>query len=266
MRMARWVAAAVVSSTAFAFPAHASDGALEISQACVAAGCFPGDTPGYPVTITQAGSYRLTSNLSTASNTDTVIRFDVVDVHLDLGGFTISGPVTCTGSPAVCTGASVSFAGFGIQAVPGFGSVRNGTVRGIGRAGIAAGSAMRIEAVHLIGNGVNGIEGSWGSDGWIVEGCVVNGNGDSGMALIFGTGAGTLIRSNTVSRNGGVGISNSGLVIGNSVHANGDYGASSNPRIAQNVFTGNKAGGNTAQVNGASDLGGNFCGSDTVCP
>jgi hypothetical protein len=42
----------------------ASDGQLEINQACaVNTGCFPGDDPGFPVTITQPGSYRLTGNL-----------------------------------------------------------------------------------------------------------------------------------------------------------------------------------------------------------
>ncbi len=38
-------------------PAHAVDGVLEINQACaVNAGCFAGDTAGFPVTITGAGS------------------------------------------------------------------------------------------------------------------------------------------------------------------------------------------------------------------
>jgi len=31
--------------------ASASEGVLEISQACAAVGCFPGDGPGFPVTI-----------------------------------------------------------------------------------------------------------------------------------------------------------------------------------------------------------------------
>ena len=44
----------------------ASDGLLEINQACVSTGGCAGDEPGYPVTITgQAGrSYLLTSDLS----------------------------------------------------------------------------------------------------------------------------------------------------------------------------------------------------------
>ena len=31
-------------------PSFAGDGVLEISQACVSLGCFPGDGPGFPVT------------------------------------------------------------------------------------------------------------------------------------------------------------------------------------------------------------------------
>ncbi len=41
--------------------AYASDGVLEINQACaVNTGCFPGDDPGFPVTVVQPGSYSLT--------------------------------------------------------------------------------------------------------------------------------------------------------------------------------------------------------------
>lgn len=266
MRMNRWIAAAVVASTAFGFSALASDGALEINQACVATGCFPGDTGGYPVTITAPGSYRLTSNLSTDSNAVSVIRFDVEDVHLDLGGFVISGPVTCTGTPVVCTGASVGLQGFGVQATPGYGSVRNGTVRGLSHAGIGAGDGMRVERVHALENGTYGIAGNWGSDGWIVSECIVRSNGGAGIWLFSGTGQGTLVRNNTVFGNGGVGIANNGLLIGNVVRNNTDYGTSANAKISQNVFTGNKAGGNTAQTSGTYDLGGNFCGTDTTCP
>jgi hypothetical protein len=41
----------------------AVDGVLEINQACVSVGCFPGDLAGFPVTISSTGSYRLTSSL-----------------------------------------------------------------------------------------------------------------------------------------------------------------------------------------------------------
>jgi hypothetical protein len=49
----------------FAAPALASDGVLEINQTCaVETGCLAGDSPGFPVTISTAGSYRLTGSLN----------------------------------------------------------------------------------------------------------------------------------------------------------------------------------------------------------
>ena len=64
---------------AFAVPALAVDGVLEINQACaVNTGCSTGDTAGFPVTISTSGSYRLTSNLE--SNAPAI---DMIDVTTD---------------------------------------------------------------------------------------------------------------------------------------------------------------------------------------
>jgi hypothetical protein len=49
-------------------PLLAGDGKLEINQSCIAVGCFPGDTAGFPVTITSSGSYLLTGNLEVHLN------------------------------------------------------------------------------------------------------------------------------------------------------------------------------------------------------
>src|SRR5271156_5439677 len=47
-----------------AAPAWAVDGVIEINQASAkAGGVTPGDTPLFPVTLSQPGSYRLTGNL-----------------------------------------------------------------------------------------------------------------------------------------------------------------------------------------------------------
>ena len=53
----------------------AGEGALEINHACASGpGCFPGDTPNYPVEITQPGSYLVTSNLTVPDeNTDGIL-------------------------------------------------------------------------------------------------------------------------------------------------------------------------------------------------
>jgi len=98
------MASALVTALAAA-PALAVDGVLEINQACVAAGCFPGDGPGFPVEITIPGSYRLTSNLTVPDDDTTAILLQGVRlVNLDLNGFSILGQYACGVSPPNCPG------------------------------------------------------------------------------------------------------------------------------------------------------------------
>ena len=84
----------------------ASDGVLEINQACAQSGCFGGDTGGWPVTIIREGSYRLTDNLTVPDENTSAIEVGANDVSIDLNGFSINGPVTCSGSTSVCSHAS----------------------------------------------------------------------------------------------------------------------------------------------------------------
>jgi hypothetical protein len=76
--------------------AIAGDGVIEINQACATThGCVPGDDAGFPVTINLAGSYRLTSNLRVTAPDVTAVRITGEQIDFDLGGFEISGPVSC---------------------------------------------------------------------------------------------------------------------------------------------------------------------------
>jgi len=59
----------------------------------------PGDTPGLPLTISVAGSYRLTNNLVQPDAATKVLLVTANNVTIDLGGFEISGPFTCPGTP-----------------------------------------------------------------------------------------------------------------------------------------------------------------------
>jgi hypothetical protein len=62
-----------------------------ITQAKAMAGnVTPGDAPGFPVSITRPGSYRLTSNLRSPSGVAIEIAAD--NVSLNLNGFSIIGP------------------------------------------------------------------------------------------------------------------------------------------------------------------------------
>ena len=54
----------------------------------------PGDAAGYPVTISQPGSYKLMSNLVVPAGSDGIV-ITASDVSLDLNGFRIVGSGTC---------------------------------------------------------------------------------------------------------------------------------------------------------------------------
>jgi len=78
---------------------YASDGVFEINADCAVFGCFDGDSSGYPVTITNPGSYRLTGNLTTSNVDTTLISVSADSVTIDLNGFALIGPVTCSPPP-----------------------------------------------------------------------------------------------------------------------------------------------------------------------
>ena len=65
--------------------AHAGDGAVEINQASVLA------AGGFPFTISQAGKYVLTSNLTVPDVNTSGILITARHVTLDLGGFGVFG-------------------------------------------------------------------------------------------------------------------------------------------------------------------------------
>jgi hypothetical protein len=68
----------------------AVDGVVLIDQNKAMAGnVTPGDTPGFPISITQSGSYRLAGNLTVPVGTNG-IEISASNVFLDLNGFTIS--------------------------------------------------------------------------------------------------------------------------------------------------------------------------------
>src|SRR5438067_8861679 len=83
--------------TAVALPLYAVDGVVLINQnAALAGNVTPGDTPGFPVTISLPGSYKLSSNLVVPDANTTAIEIVADDVKLDLNGFSIIGPTVCT--------------------------------------------------------------------------------------------------------------------------------------------------------------------------
>ena len=153
----------------------ASSGAVLIDQARVeAGGVTPGDAPGFPLTLSQPGSYRLTSNLLVGDLATGAVLITSPDVTLDLSGFEIRGQNECLGAGAAlnCTSMTLGAnaprpSGIAVQfAVPMSGSValENGSVRGFAGHGVSNGTgphhtftAHRLRVSH---NGWSGMQGA----------------------------------------------------------------------------------------------------------
>src|SRR5580704_7633428 len=98
-----------------AFPCsiYAVDGVILIDQNHALAGNItPGDAPGFPVTISQSGSYRLAGNLIVPDVNTSAIVVTAENVSLDLNGFSIIGPNACALDFRTCLRAT----GIGVQA------------------------------------------------------------------------------------------------------------------------------------------------------
>jgi hypothetical protein len=218
MKLTGFVLFAIVLAPACAF---AADGQILINQATVMA------LGGFPYTITQPGSYKLSGNLVVPVNKDG-IDIVVANVTLDLNGFAIvgPGPVTCTpatcSSPSPFTTAGVNATSVGTHNV----SVLNGAVTGfawglnLGSVGFKyVGANFLVEDIRASGNGNVGIEISSG----IVRRSAFSYN-FQGMSC----DAGCLVTDNVFYSNVGVGAG---------IYGGGLFGSNSFAGNSNNVFT-----------------------------
>ncbi len=234
--------------------AFALDGALEINQTCaVETGCFAGDSAGYPVTISVAGSYRLTSNLAIATDVNGIFISSSY-VTLDLGGFEIAGPGSCTGTSLSldCGGTGAGVGIVGLDVLYGV-TVRNGVVRNMRLDGVGVGGAgslgVRIEGITARHNARLGISGQ---DGVLARDCVAIENGNNGFDL----DAGSSIEGGVAIGNFGHGVEiddAGGVVSGTTSRSNAGRGF--------NVVAGSRFGkNNLSSANGSPDsCGGVIC-------
>src|SRR5262249_26630230 len=156
----------------------------------------PGDAAGFPVTLSQPGSYVLTSTLTVSNANTHAIDITVDDVTVDLNGFVIQGPTVCIGS-----GGSVSCSprGRGKGVNGGRGTVViNGHVRGMGHRGLSLGQRSRVEHVTASSNGAEGISASSGST---LVGNTTSLNGRDGISAPNST-----VSGNTAINNAKLGI------------------------------------------------------------
>jgi hypothetical protein len=248
------------------FPASlwAVDGVVLINQTIVMA------AGGFPYTITQRGSYKLSGNLVLPSDTHgIVIASD--NVTIDLNGFAIIGLAECAGGP-LC-GVSPGN-GHGIIAgtdAPAKSyrnlTVRNGTIRGMGRDGVhLLANSVLVEYLHVHGNLLSGIvvrsTGTELQTNLILRFNNIDRNGSYGIKAYAG-----LITDNSISESGHAGISvqqGGAMVARNFVTAGAGVALSLTPSAGyvSNTLTNNGAG---VQVFGGVNLGQNLCDS-AVCP
>lgn len=178
---------------------QASDGVFEINADCAVFGCFDGDTAGLPVQIVNPGSYLLTGNLTTTSTGQTLIDVNTDDVSIDLNGFALQGPVTCSGTTLSCSGSGT---GDGIDANSRSNiRIRNGTVTGMGDDGIRVGKSAWLEELTVAENAGAGIEAL--SPGSVLRRLSVRENGGNGVSLGFGS---SYIMDSAVFNNGLQGV------------------------------------------------------------
>jgi hypothetical protein len=229
--------------------AEAVDGVVLIDQNRALAGNItPGDLPGFPVTISRAGSYRLSGNLDIADPDTTAIEVTADHVTLDLNGFRIQGPLDqCSFfiQPVWCQN-GVLF-GIGVLArragtndvFQKHISVLNGSVRAMGSTGVAMGDSARVEKLAVVDNRGYGIT----------------------------VGESSIILGNTVSQNRQAGITarEATVVLGNTVARNGGPGLSGNSGVgySNNGFAYNNSEG-VQVVGGPIPIGGNMCGN-AIC-
>lgn len=258
--------------------AFAVDGVLEINQASVdAAG-------GFPLTISQAGSYRLTSSLTVPSG-ENGIEATVDDVWLDLNGFSLIGPGSCTATigvddkleSVICSGTL----GIGLDGVA---AVSNGTIRGFST-GITGVSGRPIEIDRMVvTENFRGLSGGTAAAVRITDSrFTVHGADGATCQTVVGT---TIVRNSTFERNATRGLYlAAGLASHSSFHQNGGEGIRSNAsraalvessyfeRNVWGIFGNNSVGyrgnvffDNTTNVNAnPENLGANVCDT-ALCP
>jgi len=212
----------VAASLLAAAPASAvtnQDGEVLITQAAVNAGNItPGDTPGFPVTITVPGTYRLASNLTVTTQVNG-IEVRANEVTIEMGGRTLAG------------------SGIGRNGITSFNrslTVLDGTVRGFQIAGVRSiAQFLTVRGMRILANGAYGVietPAAWPPTTPIgyatVVGSTISGNTLDGIACT----SECRIDGNTIAGNGrhGVDISrDGGLVLGNIISGNVGFGINS---------------------------------------
>ena len=267
MRNERRIVAAIALSLEVQVPgAYAVDGVMLINQDnAMAGGVTPGDAPGFPVTISQPGSYKLSGNLTVPDANTTAIEIASDHVTIDLNGFSITGPVDCSNRPCSGLGTGNGISTRLVNNTNYFNiTIRNGTIQGLGGSGIdLVGDSFLVEYMHVRSNGGNGIRlgqfFGFSSNG-IVKHNNAHRNGNYGIII-----GGGLVSDNVATQNlnNGIAMSVKGSVVHN---VSMDHAFGSGLILgAQVSYIGNVLSGNLRAVEGGINQGQNLCGN-AACP
>lgn len=231
------------------------------------------DIAELPYTISQSGSYVVTSDLTPSSTDTNGITIYVDNVVLDFNGHTLIGP----GKSAGTTGSGIYVSGSYKNIV-----VRNGTIRDWRSNAIDTSNATnsQFSDLQLYNNGSNGI---YAGSNCTVKNTICSDNGSYGISI----GSGCVVSGNVCKNNTGMGISAGiGVVVsGNSCILNSFNGiyAASGSTVTENACSDNTAIGiavgygstvskNTCKENGTDGIfteygcsvSGNTCVNNTV--
>jgi parallel beta-helix repeat protein len=185
----------------FATNAFAVDGTVLIDQTrALAGGVTPSDSPGFPVTISRPGSYRLSGNLNVPADAAGIVIF-ASGVTIDFNGFQMIGSGVGTGISALQARRAIV--------------VRNGSVTNFEKGIDIKGMGNDVRDMTAFGNSAIGLE--------IGPGATVSGN------RVFSNGAGirvessSIVSDNAVLFNTGFGlrVAEGSVIRGNSAVQNG---------------------------------------------
>jgi hypothetical protein len=238
-------------------PAEAADSETIITQAKALTGnVTPGDRPGFPVTISAPGSYKLGSNLLVPAGKNGIVTTSLVTI--DLNGFMLTGHLGAANgiveaglnqsAVTIRNGTIQSFKGDGIRGAGSYWTVQNMRITFNGGNGVAAGHLLHLRDSVVYINKLNGVTAiNWAS---ILDSTIVasglNGVVCENHCLVEGN----MISQNGSSPTGGVGVSASlGTVLGNTITVNQGFGISGSATgYGNNTLVSNNGTGGGKQV------------------
>jgi hypothetical protein len=252
MRKSAFVAAAISAIAAVSLisaAAPASAAVIVIThQKAVNGNVTPGDTPGYPVTLSRPGAYRLDNQLLVPPNRNG-IEVTSFQVDLDLGGNRIFG---------WNRNSTQRLANIGIVNNIGVGTIRNGYITGFKVAGLKLDGDQVVVRDMIVENNQIGIDSSLGSLTRVINSSI-NINSGNGISCEFDCH----IEGNSISRNGFRGVYlKSGTVLGNTILGNAfmgiyDFDGFADTGFGNNTLAHNNKG--STQVDNVVPLQPNAC-------